>query len=282
MSSDSDIPELEAVYASEELRSLYIDYGSLSLGDPEAPLAEDAFERAMELRSRALEATEPNEAVLLITDAIKLCPTSGMMLCTRARLLYDIGELTPALRDLDVAVQRAPNHAASYRLRGRCLAHLCRYNQAVESLSMAQKLDYCPEIEKTLRDCQGKVQELRAEEQKERERFEAVRKEAEARQERARQESFKDRLYAEVDAAKQRGSLPEGFQILDNMRREATSLSDEMAKKLLENSETSAAMDDPEFARKLDEMAKNPATCAEHMKDPEFARAFMGIVNCFK
>lgn len=282
MSSDSDIPELEAVYAPEELKALYIDYGSLSLGDPEAPPAEDAFERAMELRSRALETTEPNEAVLLITDAIKLCPTSGMMLCTRARLLYDIGELTSALRDLDMAIQRAPNHAASYRLRGKCLAHLCRYGQAVESFLMAQRLDYCPEIEKALKECQGKLSELKAEEQRERERFEAVRKETEERQERARQESFKDRLYAEVDAVKAKGTLPEGFQILDNMRREATSLSEEMAQKLLGNSETSAAMDDPEFARKLDEMAKNPAACAEHMKDPAFARAFMSIINCFK
>lgn len=285
-SSCSDLPELEEMdLDTNETERLLIDYRTLSLGDPLKVHDDNAFEEAMGLRARALEAypEKLNTAILLLTDAINLCPCSAMMLMSRAQVLFDIGELAAAIRDLKAATERSPTHVGSFRLLGKAYAYLCRYGEALAAYQKAQDLDYSKDIADIIKGLIPKVETEKREEAEAKRLFEEQQSKASAKAQEKKEKSFADKVYAEIEATKSKGGpLPEAFRVLDNLKSEAQNLSASTAQKLLSNDITAQAMDDPEFARKLDEVAKNPAAAAIHMKDPKFAKAFMEIINCFK
>ncbi|EFO61607.1 Heat shock 70kD protein binding protein [Giardia lamblia P15] len=284
--SCSDLPELEEMdLGANETEQLLIDYRTLSLGDPLKSYDDDAFAEAMELRARALDAypEKLNTAILLLTDAINLCPCSALMLMSRAQVLFDIGELAAAIRDLKAATERSPTHAGSFKLLGKAYTYLCRYGEALAAYQRAQNLDYSTDVAEIIKGLSPKVEAEKREEAEAKRLFEEQQGKASAKAQKKKEQSFADRVYAEIEAAKSKGSpLPEAFRVLDNLKSEAQNLSASTAQKLLSNDTTAQAMEDPEFTRKLDEVAKNPAAAAIHMKDPKFAKAFMEIINCFK
>lgn len=285
-SSCSDMPDLEEIdIDANETEKLLIDYRTLSLGDPSKPHNDEDFEEAMKLRARALD-TYPaklNTVVLLLTDAINLCPCSAMMLMSRAQVLFDIGEIVAAIRDLKAATERSPTHVGSFRLLGKAYSYLCHYGDSLIAYQKAQSLDYSDDIAEVIKGLKPKADAEKKEEAEAKRLFEEQQSKATVKTQKKKEQSFADKVYAEIEATKSKGGpLPEAFRVLDNLKSEAQNLSATTAQKLLSNDTTAQAMEDPEFTRKLDEVAKDPAAAAVHMKDPKFAKAFMEIINCFK
>lgn len=284
--SCSDLPDLEEIdMDANETEKLLIDYRALSLGDPFKQHNDEAFEEAMKLRARALDSypEKLNTAILLLTDAINLCPCSAMMLMSRAQVLFDIGEMTAAIRDLKAATERSPTHVGSFRLLGKAYSYLCHYGDALAAYQKAQSLDYSKDVAEIIKGLKPKVEAEKKEEAEAKRLFEEQQSKAAAKAQEKKGQSFADKVYAEIEATKSKGGpLPEAFRVLDNLKAEAQNLSAKTAQRLLSNDTTAQAMEDPEFTRKLDEVAKDPAAAAIHMKDPKFAKAFMEIINCFK
>lgn len=273
-----------------DVEGIMINVHTLPLGNVDAPQSDNAFEQAMQLRSRALETyeTKPNAALLMMTDAIELCPTSALILSSRAKMLYDIGELSAAVRDLNEAVTRSPTHAGSHRLLGKCHLHLCNFEESVQALQAAQRLDYQDDTAALLTEVQRKLKASQKEGAAARKRFEDEienkKNEDEAKKEQQRRkESFMGRVNEEINRAQAQGrEVPEQFQVFNKLDQEARNLSADTASRLLQNETVAGAFNDPEFSRKLDECAKDPMKAAQHMKDPAFMKAFQAIMGCMK
>jgi len=241
---------------------------------------------------------KPNTAILKMTDAIIMCPSSAIMLCSRARILYDLGEVSAAIRDLEVAKERNNQHAPSRLLLAKCYNLVCEYEKALTECRIAQALDYTDEGRELQRSLEQRLEDMRVEEERQKAKAKDSEKErpvedvtadgsspSPAAPEGANKApaSFKDQLYAEIGELKQKhgeAALPPAFRVLDTLESEARNLSAGRAQKLMQNEKVMKAFADPEFQRKLDEMGKDPAKAAEYMKDKDFREGFQAVLGC--
>lgn len=59
-------------------------------------------------------------------------------------------------------------------------------------------------------------------------------------------------------------------------------MTDSKAEELMHNDVLMAALNDPDFGRKIAEVAKDPSAGAKYMNDPSFVKAFQSILGAFK
>jgi tetratricopeptide (TPR) repeat protein len=108
-----------------------------------APDAGGMEERAVYLAQSGnawLLAGKPNEAVVTLTNALKLLPSDGQLYKDRARANMILQKWEEAGQDLDSAVSFSAGDAETFRLRGHALLKLNRLADAWKDVERAMRL----------------------------------------------------------------------------------------------------------------------------------------------
>lgn len=87
-----------------------------------------------------LMAGMPDEAIVTLTNAMKLRPSDGELFKDRARAHVMLKHWKEAASDLDNAIQLSAADAEGYRLRGYSLMKLGRLDEAWQDVQAAQRL----------------------------------------------------------------------------------------------------------------------------------------------
>lgn len=82
----------------------------------------------------------PDEAIVTLTNAMKLRPSDGELYVDRARAHVMKKAWADAIKDLDVAIARSAGGAESYRLRGQSRLKLNRLTDAWSDVETALRL----------------------------------------------------------------------------------------------------------------------------------------------
>lgn len=102
---------------------------------------------ALELRANeSVKNGDLDAAIIDLTKAIDLAPTSASPLMTRARVYLSRNLFTLAIADLSKALEIDPNNASAYSLRGRAHERKFDNKQAIEDFKKAFELDATDEI----------------------------------------------------------------------------------------------------------------------------------------
>eukprot|EP01006_Ploeotia_vitrea_P026763 TRINITY_DN59710_c0_g1_i1.p1 TRINITY_DN59710_c0_g1~~TRINITY_DN59710_c0_g1_i1.p1 ORF type:complete len:896 (-),score=116.58 TRINITY_DN59710_c0_g1_i1:129-2816(-) len=146
----------------------------LPMGNPNQEVDDAAMEKAMDMRGQAQAAfgTDPNQAVQIITQAIQLNPSSGILYAVRADFLLKQNKPLSAIRDCDEAIKMNPNSAKPHKVRGKAKAQLRRWEEAYSDLAKANQFDYDDDTYALLKQLETdkKAAESRRKEKEDRER----------------------------------------------------------------------------------------------------------------
>ncbi|XP_064637992.1 hsc70-interacting protein-like [Lineus longissimus] len=189
------------------------------MGDPDKVVTDDMMEEASVKRNEAMEALNmgnPDQAILLFTDAIILNPKSAVLFAKRA-CAY-VRELKPkrAILDCDQAIELNPDSAIPYKWRGKANKLLGQWVNAARDLRMAAKLDFDDDINQLLHEVEPKAKKIelhllkkerKKKERQDRERRERIQK---AREEREKAQKEYERQQAEQESQGFPGGMP-GF-----------------------------------------------------------------------
>ncbi|KAA6363228.1 MAG: putative Hsp-70 Interacting Protein, partial [Streblomastix strix] len=154
-------PDLPIVEPSDE---------DVALPIPE-PKEEPDYEKASELKAQAVEAQSNGdlvEALRLITASIEENPNSTINIGVRGNILLKLNRPVGALADGEEAIQRNPDSAKGYLVRGKAHSLLGHFVKAYEDIQQAQKIDYNDDAAEYVRPLEKKVAYLRAVEGRER------------------------------------------------------------------------------------------------------------------
>ncbi|CAA0818103.1 TPR repeat-containing thioredoxin TDX [Striga hermonthica] len=93
-----------------------------------------------------VEASELDKAIDLLTEAIKLNPSSAVLFSSRAAVFVKLKKPNAAIRDAGAALKINPDLAKGYKARGMARALLGLWEEADTDLDMVLKLDFDEEI----------------------------------------------------------------------------------------------------------------------------------------
>ena len=106
--------------------------------------SDEDFEKVAELKGQAMEAAaagETEKAIDLWTQCITLAPSANLV-CGRAMCYISLKKPLAAIRDADNALEINSDSAKAFKTRGRALAMLGRWVEAVKDLGTGQGIDY--------------------------------------------------------------------------------------------------------------------------------------------
>ncbi|KAF2317529.1 hypothetical protein GH714_023983 [Hevea brasiliensis] len=125
------------------------------------------------------------DAIVHLTEAITLNPTSAILYATRASVFVKLKKPNAAIRDANAALEINPDSAKGYKVRGIARAMLGQWEEAASDLHVASKLDYDEEIALVLKKVEPNARKI----QEHRRKYERLRKERELKKaERERQQ----------------------------------------------------------------------------------------------
>ncbi|KAF9602627.1 hypothetical protein IFM89_030515 [Coptis chinensis] len=162
-SDEEDAPEEEPVqeqgYENEDLVESDIELeGDVvepdndppqKMGDSSIEVTEenrDASQLAMGQAMEAISEGKLEEAIVQLTEAITLNPTSAIMYGTRASVYIKMKKPNAAIRDANAALEINPDSAKGYKSRGIARSMLGQWEEAAKDLHLASRIDYDEEI----------------------------------------------------------------------------------------------------------------------------------------
>lgn len=148
----ANLPDLAALSGSVALAGQ--PPGSHNLGKRDRPKTAEQFCE----RSKAYSASGRSDLALVdITRAIRLDPDEISYLLARASIFEALERYGESERDLERALHITPKNGCSYYLRSEALYGLKRYEQALDSLSRAEKLGCSGQRQDRLHRLRGKI-----------------------------------------------------------------------------------------------------------------------------
>ncbi|CAL6097490.1 Heat_shock 70kD protein binding protein [Hexamita inflata] len=283
MSDDESMPELETPF--ELTNKILIDKHKLPIGDVNKQFDEANIEVAMQNRQKALQVYKDNqnEALLLISDSIEMFPRSSLYLNTRAEIFRFHGDVQLAIRDLKLAIDRNGDNVQfkTFKLLSELQFDCQDFSDCIANIQKALRLENDPTLKELLTEAQKRNQEL----QKRQQEFETqqqVKKEAEKPK---KPDTQSQKMNDEIqDNIKNKYGDNPAFQspLFKNLFNTAQNMNDDKAQELMGNEVLMAAFNDPDFARKIAEVAKDPKAGAKYSNDPVFMKAFGAVLGAFK
>ncbi|KAJ9162648.1 hypothetical protein P3X46_022407 [Hevea brasiliensis] len=158
------------------------------MGNPAIEVTEEKQDAAQTEKVKAMEAISEGklgDAIVHLTEAITLNPTSAILYATRASVFVKLKKPNAAIRDANAALEINPDSAKGYKVRGIARAMLGQWEEAASDLHVASKLDYDEEIALVLKKVEPNARKI----QEHRRKYERLRKERELKKaERERQQ----------------------------------------------------------------------------------------------
>ncbi|KAJ9162632.1 hypothetical protein P3X46_022391 [Hevea brasiliensis] len=158
------------------------------MGNPAIEVTEEKQDAAQTEKVKAMEAISEGklgDAIVHLTEAITLNPTSAILYATRASVFVKLKKPNAAICDANAALEINPDSAKGYKVRGIARAMLGQWEEAASDLHVASKLDYDEEIALVLKKVEPNARKI----QEHRRKYERLRKERELKKaERERQQ----------------------------------------------------------------------------------------------
>lgn len=173
--------------------------------DPELPpltvdtaheVSEADMDAANEIKSRALAASNDEEAIKLLGEAIEKNPKSSILYAVRAATYLRMKKPNAAIRDCTAAIHLNPDGAKAYKVRGRAYRHLGQYAKAKPDLQLGNKLDFDDTTFQVQKFVEARLADVDAAERKE-----AARKRDQEIEEKLRQKQEEARKKREAEEA---------------------------------------------------------------------------------
>ncbi|XP_033025617.1 putative protein FAM10A4 [Lacerta agilis] len=130
------------------------------MGDENVEVTNDMKSKAEEKEAEAyafLETGELQNAIDLLTEAIKLNPLSPILYANRASVFVKLQKPNAAIRDCNKASELNPNDAQAYKWRGKAHMLLGHWEEAAEDLALACIWDYDEDTNSLLKEVQPKA-----------------------------------------------------------------------------------------------------------------------------
>ncbi|CAL4069487.1 unnamed protein product, partial [Meganyctiphanes norvegica] len=144
---DEHLDKLGVIEIESEATPEYGDLDKLS--------TEKEMDQANEKHSKAMAAVADGnmqKAVDLLTEAIKLNPTSVMLYAKRGNILLTQKRINACIKDCDIAIKLNPNLASAYKFRGRAHRILGHWLEATNDLGLASKLDFDEHVDEWFKE----------------------------------------------------------------------------------------------------------------------------------
>jgi len=255
----------------------------LEVGDISVTPTEEMMDEASALRAKALEVQYDNEeeAISILTQAIKLYPQGAILYATRADILLRMKRPNAAISDCSVAIRINPDSAKPYKVRGKAYRYLGKYVEAHTDLCKACQLDWdetSAEMIKFLQPRAEKVRQFKL--QKERQQAEdaaRLRKERRAAAEEAhkkQQQQQQHQHHHQHGAHCNHDHDDDGDDDDDDGEPGAFD-------NIFNDPEIQSVLKNPELIAKVQEAIGNPNKMAELMKDPRFAKLAPKLAGLF-
>merc|ERR1739848_806717 len=114
---------------------------------------EDEQNAAKGVAAELLEDGDKKGALGKLTEAVMVGNPNAMLLCKRGELLLKLKRPAASVKDGTAALEKNPDSAKAYRLRGKANRFLSNWEQAVLDLGQAQKIDYDDDAADMLKYC---------------------------------------------------------------------------------------------------------------------------------
>ncbi|KAL9159275.1 hypothetical protein ABFS82_08G122700 [Erythranthe guttata] len=134
------------------------------MGNPLIEVTDENKKAAQISKAKANEAISDgkfSEAIDYLTEAIMLNPMSAIMYANRASVFIKLKKPSAAIRDGNAALQINPDSAKGHKARGIALAMLGSWEDAVDDLHVAAKLDFDEEIDSTLKKVETNAKRMK-------------------------------------------------------------------------------------------------------------------------
>jgi predicted O-linked N-acetylglucosamine transferase (SPINDLY family) len=109
--------------------------------EPPAEQQTDLIDSLMSSAELAAREGDPERAIQLYSNVIRLQPKHGMACYKRGNVLKDSGKLEAALASYDLAIELDPDHANAFCNRGAVLERMNRLDEALASFNRAIALN---------------------------------------------------------------------------------------------------------------------------------------------
>jgi len=258
----------------------------LETPDESKEVTDEMRDEATNLKIEAMNASSEGkneEALSLLTKAIRMNPHAGILYASRAQLLLVMKKPNAAIRDCNQAIKIAPDSAKGYKMRGRANRLLGNYEAALRDYQQGQKLDFDENTKKLESEIKPRAEALLSRKAKE----ERLQREKEAKE---KDELRKQRQQAQKEAAERASreesdSMPD-FGGMPGMKGGMPGgmpfgMSPEVLQKIMSDPEMMQAMQDPTFMAKLQEIQRNPANISKYQNDPTVQRLIKKFSTLF-
>ncbi|KAL1791685.1 hsc70-interacting protein [Sigmodon hispidus] len=118
---------------------------SQEMGDENSEITEEMVDQADEKKGAASESLydgELQEAIGLLTDAIKLNPPLAILYAKRASVFVKLQKPNAAIRDCDRAIEINPGSAQPYQFQGKAHRLLGHLEEVANDFALGWKLGY--------------------------------------------------------------------------------------------------------------------------------------------
>merc|ERR1712146_500341 len=112
-------------------------------------LTEDEEDKRNSLKGAAAEMLEDGDkagALAKLTEAVLVGNPNAMSLARRGELLLKMKRPKAAVIDASAALEKNPDSAKAYKIRGKAQRLLAKYAEAVDDFAQCQKIDYDDDI----------------------------------------------------------------------------------------------------------------------------------------
>ncbi|XP_062972571.1 putative protein FAM10A4 [Elgaria multicarinata webbii] len=136
------------------------DVDPQEMGDENVEVTNDMKTKAEQKKEEAcaaLESGEMQNAIDLITEAIKLNPQSSLLYANRASIFVKMQKPNAAIRDCNKASELNPDDAQTYKWRGKAHMLLGHWEEAAEDLALACTWDYDEDTNALLKEVQPRA-----------------------------------------------------------------------------------------------------------------------------
>jgi len=225
-SSEEELSEDEEVLEDLEIDMEGVIEGDedqlQDMGDDNKEITEEDEDQAMMKRSEGMKALSDGDvenAITLFTEGIKLDNSKTVLFVKRATAFNRLQKPNAAIRDAEKALQINPDSAAAFKILGKALKSLGKWDEACRSFEEAQKIDFDDEICELIREVKPKATKIRehkmALERKKKEkevktRLRRVQKAQKAQEKAKAAQRQKDQEKMKENIFKFAGSMPQG------------------------------------------------------------------------
>lgn len=249
----------------------------LEVGDISVTPTEEMMDEASALRAKALEVQYDNEeeAISILTQAIKLYPQGAILYATRADILLRMKRPNAAISDCSVAIRINPDSAKPYKVRGKAYRFLGKYAEAYTDLCKACQLDWDETSAEMIKFLQPRAEKVR--------QFK-LQKERQQAEEAARQR--KERRAAAEEAHKKQQQQQQHHHHHEHGAHCNHGHDDDDDEpgtfdNIFNDPEVQSVLQNPELIAKVQAAIGNPSKMAELMKDPSFAKLAPKLAGLF-